>query len=256
MGGALIRGLVRAGGVPPEHIIAVDKFEPLLEPLRQLGVHTDVELAAAVRDRDVVILGLKPQDGISLLGELASLLSGDQVLVSIMAGVTTAQLEAQLQGPCPVVRVMPQTLARLGSAASGACPGRHAEQAHLDLVRAIFDQVGNTVVVKESQMDAVTGLSGSGPAYVYTVIEALTDGGVSVGLPRDVARTLAAQTVMGAAAMVLDSGLHPAELKDQVTSPGGTTIAGLHVLEDKGLRAALMGAVQAATQRSAELGAS
>ena len=256
MGGALVAGLVRAGRIPPEHITAVDKFEPVLQPLRQLGVHTDVELSAAVRDMDVVVIGLKPQDGVPLLGELASLLSSDQVLVSIMAGVDTAQLEEQLNGPCPVVRVMPQTLARLGGAASGACPGRHATQKHLDLVRAIFDQVGSTVVVKESQMDAVTGLSGSGPAYVYTVIEALTDGGVRVGLPRDVARTLAAQTVLGAAAMVLESGLHPAELRDQVTSPGGTTIAGLHALEDKGLRAALMDAVRAAAERSAELGAS
>jgi hypothetical protein len=145
---------------------------------------------------------------------------------------------------------MPQTLAQLGAAASGVCGGRHATPAQVDLVRAIFDQVGSTVLVGEYQMDAVTGLSGSGPAYIYTVIEALADGGVRMGLSREVALKLAAQTALGAARMVLESGQHPAILRDQVASPGGTTIAGLHKLEEKGLRDALISAVQAATERS------
>jgi pyrroline-5-carboxylate reductase len=171
-----------------------------------------------------------------------------------MAGVNTAAIESQLEAPVPVVRVMPQTLAQLGAAASGVCGGRHATPAQVDLVRAIFDQVGSTVLVGEYQMDAVTGLSGSGPAYIYTVIEALADGGVRMGLSREVALKLAAQTALGAARMVLESGQHPAILRDQVTSPGGTTIAGLHKLEEKGLRDALISAVQAATERSIQLG--
>ena len=171
-----------------------------------------------------------------------------------MAGTPTAQIEAQVETPVPVVRVMPQMLAAIGQAASALCGGRHAEPRHVDLVRSLFNLVGSTVVVTEEQMDAVTGLSGSGPAYVYTIIEALSDGGVRVGLPRDVAFTLAAQTVMGAARMTLESDLHPAALKEQITSPGGTTIAGLHKLEEKGLRDALISAVEAACQRSIELG--
>ena len=156
----------------------------------------------------------------------------------------------------PVVRVMPQMLVRVGAAASGVCAGQHVTEAQIELVRALFDEVGSTVVVSETQMDAVTGLSGSGPAYVYTVIEALAAGGVLMGLSREDALQLAAQTVLGAARMVIESGQHPAILKDQITSPGGTTIAGLHKLEEKGLRDALISAVQAATQRSVELGKS
>jgi len=171
-----------------------------------------------------------------------------------MAGVSTATIESQWEAPIPVVRVMPQTLAQLGAAASGICGGRHATPAQVELVRALFDRVGSTALVAEYQMDAVTGLSGSGPAYIYTVLEALADGGVRVGLSREVALKLAAQTALGAARMVLESGQHPAVLRDQVTSPGGTTIAGLHKLEEKGLRDALISAVQAATERSAQLG--
>jgi len=153
-----------------------------------------------------------------------------------------------------VVRAMPQTLVRLQAAATALCAGANATPQHMDLAAGIFDAVGRTVQVREDQMDAVTGLSGSGPAYVYTVVEALTDAGVGVGLPRDVALALAAQTVLGAGQMVLESGLHPAALRDQVTSPGGTTIAAMRVLEEKGLRSALVSAVREATARAAELG--
>jgi pyrroline-5-carboxylate reductase len=256
MGGALVLGLVAAGRVAATHIAATDLFDRVLQPLAELGVQTGGEIALAVRGRDVVILAIKPQMAASVLQEIAPILGGDQVLVSIMAGVGTASIEAQVGGAVPVVRVMPQMLAKVGAAASGICAGQHVTEAQIELVRALFEQVGSTVVVPESQMDAVTGLSGSGPAYVYTVIEALADGGVRMGLSRDNALQLAAQTVLGAARMVLESGLHPAVLKDQITSPGGTTIAGLHKLEEKGLRDALISAVQAATQRAVELGKS
>ena len=173
-----------------------------------------------------------------------------------MAGVTTQSIEEHLNADIPLVRVMPQTLVRLRMGACAFCPGRFAGADHLQQVRQLLEYVGSTVEVSEAQMDAVTGLSGSGPAYVYTIIDALADGGVRAGLPRAVAQTLAAQTLAGAAHMVLESGEHPSILKEQVTSPGGTTIAGLHKLEEKGLRDALISAVLAAGDRSKELGQS
>ena len=254
MGGGLISGLVEAGRVPAAHITAVDVQDTALRPLSELGVQTSGETLTAVRGQDLVLLSVKPQVADQVLRDMAPHVEAEQVLVSIMAGVETGYIEAYFSVAVPVVRVMPQMLAKIGAAASGVCAGRHATGAQVELVRALFDEVGSTVVVAESQMDAVTGLSGSGPAYVYTIIEALTDGGVRAGLPRDVALRLAAQTVLGAARMVLESGQHPAVLKDQITSPGGTTIAGLHKLEEKGLRDALISAVQAATRRSVELG--
>jgi len=253
MGGALLSGLV-AAGLPPAHLTATDLREAVLQPLSRLGVRTSTRAEDAIIGQQVVVLGVKPQSAPELFQLVKSHLRPDQVLVSIMAGVSTATIESQLEAPIPVVRVMPQTLAQLGAAASGVCGGRHATPAQVELVRALFDRVGSTALVAEYQMDAVTGLSGSGPAYIYTVIEALADGGVRVGLSREVALKLAAQTALGAARMVLESGQHPAVLRDQVTSPGGTTIAGLHKLEEKGLRDALISAVQAATERSAQLG--
>ncbi len=256
MGGALISGLVAAGRIPPAHLTATDLRDAVLQPLRQLGVRTSTQAEEAILGQQMVILGVKPQSAPALFQLVKQHLRPDQILVSIMAGVSTAAIEAELAAAIPVVRVMPQTLAQLGAAASGVCGGRHASPAQVDLVRALFDQVGSTVLVGEYQMDAVTGLSGSGPAYIYTVIEALADGGVRMGLSREVALKLAAQTALGAARMVLESGQHPAILRDQVTSPGGTTIAGLHKLEEKGLRDALISAVQAATERSIQLGKS
>jgi pyrroline-5-carboxylate reductase len=254
MGGALLSGLVAAGRVSPAQLTAADLREAVLQPLRELGVRTSTRAEDAVLGQQVVVLGVKPQSAPALFQLVKQHLRPEQILVSIMAGVSTAAIEAELGAPVPVVRVMPQTLAQLGAAASGVCGGKYAAPAQVELVRAIFDQVGSTVLVGEYQMDAVTGLSGSGPAYIYTVIEALADGGVRVGLSREVALKLAAQTALGAARMVLESGQHPAFLRDQVTSPGGTTIAGLHKLEEKGLRDALISAVQAATERAIELG--
>ena len=254
MGEALVSGMVAAGRVVPEHITAVDLRVALLRSLREQGFRTSMELKSAVCNQDIVVLGVKPQQSSAVLRSIGPQLEREQVLVSMMAGISTASIEAQLQSPVAVVRVMPQILARQRNAASGMCAGSYATEEQLQLVRTLFDEVGSTVVVAEKQMDAVTGLSGSGPAYVYTVIEALADGGVRMGLPRDVALKLTAQTVLGAAHMVYESGQHPAILRDQITSPGGTTIAALHKLEEKGLRDALISAVKVATDRATELG--
>jgi len=254
MGRALIEGLV--GQLAPEQITAADLRPEALEPLAALGVRTSTNPRDAVSGQDLVILGLKPQVVAPVLEDLALHMNPSQIIVSMMAGVPCVRIEALLTDGQPVVRVMPQTLVRLRDAACALCAGRSTSAEEIALVRSLFELVGTTVEVDENQMDAVTGLSGSGPAWVYTVVEALTDGGVRTGLPREVALKLAAQTLIGAARLVLESGEHPAVLKDQVTSPGGTTAAGLHKLEEKGLRDALISAVQAAADRSAELGQS
>ncbi|MGY8824700.1 MAG: pyrroline-5-carboxylate reductase [Candidatus Latescibacterota bacterium] len=254
MSRALIAGLLDSGVISAAQLVAVDPLPAALHSLAELGIHTGTDAAEAARDTDFVILGIKPQVSGQVLPTLAAELRDGQTLVSMMAGVQTDHIEAQLGKEVPVIRVMPQTLVRLRMGACALCPGRFATPSHLDSVRQIIELVGSAVEVSETQMDAVTGLSGSGPAYVYTIIDALADGGVRAGLPRDVALQLAAQTVAGAAQMVLQSDLHPAVLKEQVTSPGGTTIAGLHALEQNGLRAALMDAVLAASERSRELG--
>jgi pyrroline-5-carboxylate reductase len=254
MGGALIGGLVESG-VPPANLIASDAVAAALESVAQgWGVETTSDNRAAVQGRDVVLLAVKPQIAPAVLGEIAPALRPGCLLISIMAGFRTAAIESALGRPFPVVRAMPNLMAQVRAAAAALCPGRHATGEHLETARQVMGAVGSTVVVEEKQMDAVTGLSGSGPAYVFVLIDALADGGVKMGLPRPVALQLAAQTVLGAARMVAESGEHPAALKDRVTSPGGTTIAGLHALEQKGFRDALMSAVEAATRRSEELG--
>ena len=254
MGRALIEGL--AGQVPSGQITAADIRPEALAGLSALGVHTSTDSVDAVRGQDLVVLVLKPQVAGSVLKALATHFSTRQIVVSLMAGVSTARLEELLPAQMPVVRVMPQTLVKIRDAACALCAGRAASTEQVAQVRSLFDLVGTTVEVTESLMDAVTGLSGSGPAWAYTVIEALADGGVRAGLPRETALKLAAQTLLGASRLLLESGEHPAVLRDQVTSPGGTTAAGLHKLEEKGLRDALISTVLAAAERSAELGQS
>lgn len=252
LGGCLVTGLLDAG-VSPDRLTVIDLLADLLAPLAERGVATSDELAAAVAAA-LVVVAVKPQVSAGVLSSLSSHLSPEQIVVSVMAGVTTGAIESHLPESQPVVRVMPQTLVRLGAGATAVCAGGSAGPEAVAAARGVFDRVGSTVEVSEGQMDAVTGLSGSGPAYVYTVIEALADGGVKAGLARDVALQLVAQTVAGAARMVLEGEAHPAALRDQVTSPGGTTIAGLSALEEGGLRHALISAVAAATERSRELG--
>ena len=253
MGGSLLHGLLDAG-VDPTRLTAVDQRLDILEPLAARGVVTGSELALACDARDIVVVGVKPQSAPGVLGALAEHLRDGQPIVSIMAGVTTDRIVEMIGTDQPVVRVMPQTLVRLRAGATAVASGQHATAEHVRMVVDLFARVGSSVEVAESLIDAVTGLSGSGPAYVYTVIEALADGGVKAGLPRETALQLAAQTVAGAGRMVLETGEHPAALRDQVTSPGGTTIAGLAQLEAAGVRHAFIAAVEAATQRSQELG--
>jgi pyrroline-5-carboxylate reductase len=256
MATALVRGMVRAGTARPEAIAASD---PVAEAREALATGSGVTIRGSnvevARHSDVLILAVKPQSLPQVLEELAPVVTEEHLVISIAAGVALATLAAGLGPDCRLVRVMPNTPALVGAGAAGYCLGQNADAGDEAVVRSCLEAVGRAHRVPEALLDAVTGLSGSGPAFVYLIIEALSDGGVRVGLPRDVATALAAQTVLGAARMVLETGLHTGTLKDQVTSPGGTTIAGLHALERGGLRAALIDAVEAATRRSAELAA-
>ena len=255
MATALVGGVVRAGAFPPEDILVTDcapaAVEALITKTGAIPVPDNPALAAGA---EALVLCVKPSDALDALRKLGGALSG-KLVISIVAGLSIAKL-AEAAGPAVrIVRVMPNTPALIHQGAAAFALGATATEADAVLVSKIFSSVGRAVQVKEASLDAVTGLSGSGPAYVYLIIEALADGGVLMGLPRDLALQLAAQTVAGAAGMVLQTGQHPGVLKDQVTSPGGTTIAGLEHLEGMAVRSALMGAVRAATERSRELGA-
>ena len=255
MATALARGLVAAGFTTVEQILASDVVpaakKQFAEETGSRVVDSNADVAAASQ---ILILAVKPQQMSGVLAELKPRLTAQHLVISIAAGIPLKALLAGLGEQTRLVRVMPNTPCLVGESASGFAIGGAATVADKALVEQLLSSVGVAVAVDEKLLDAVTGLSGSGPAYVYQIIEALSDGGVRVGLPRDVATKLAAQTVLGAAKMVLETGQHPGVLKDAVTSPGGTTIAGLHALERGGLRAALMNAVEAATNRSKELG--
>lgn len=255
MAKALAGGFVAAGLVHPGQLVACDPViaagTSFLDKVP--GAILASSIADVLRAADVIVLAVKPQSMAGVLAEVSSQKPAGKLFVSIAAGVTLAKLEAGL-GTGRVIRVMPNTPALVGQGASAYSLGPAASADDGKLVGQLLAAVGQAHQVEEKLLDAVTGLSGSGPAFVYLVIEALTDGGVRMGLPRDVAASLAAQTVRGAGTMVALTGQHPAVLRDQVTSPGGTTIAGLAALEDRGLRAALIAAVEAATKRSQELG--
>lgn len=255
IGQALIGGLLRGEDLPPSQIRATCGTPPSAERLesRFPGVSVGTSNAVAVRGADVVLLAVKPQTAARVLDDIRAEITDQVLLVSILAGVTTRSLAADLGRELPVVRAMPNTPALVDEAATAIAAGRFAEAHHLDLARQVFTAVGEVELVTEDLMDAVTGLSGSGPAYVYMMIEALTDAGVKQGLRRPVALQLSAQTVLGAARLVLETGSHPALLRDAVTTPGGTTIAAVAELEKQGLRTMLIDAVATAAARSAEL---
>ena len=254
MGEALIGGWLAAKTVPTEALVATDASAERRDLVkRRFGVRTGTDNRDAASRADVVVLAVKPQILDGVMKELSPALAGKLVL-SIAAGVTIAHLARLAPKGARFVRVMPNTPVLVREGVSALSFGDGVSAQDQQLARRLFEAVGRAVVVEEKLMDAVTGLSGSGPAYVFMAIEALADGGVKMGLPRTVADLLAAQTVLGAARMVLETGEHPAKLKDRVASPGGTTIAGLHRLEQGGLRAALMAAVEAAAKRSEELG--
>ena len=255
MAEALLRGLLQQRLVAPTSVVVTDVREDRLEELRaRYGIETQSKNAEAARAAQLILLAVKPQVLPRVLDDLGPAVTTSQLVISIVAGATTAAIEERFRESVRVIRVMPNTPALVLEGASALARGRHATAEDLQQARKLFEAVGRAVVLDEPLLDAVTGLSGSGPAYVFLAIEALADGGVKAGLPRDVAQMLAAQTVLGAARMVLETGRHPGQLKDMVTSPGGTTIAGLQVLEQAGFRGALIAAVDAAARRSRELG--
>jgi pyrroline-5-carboxylate reductase len=255
MATALARGWALAGLLNVNHSRGSD---PLREARQKFTASTGIPSVESnlevVSDCKIVILAVKPQILKQVLSEIRSRVTPEHCIISIAAGITLKQLSDGLEANYRLVRVMPNTPSIVNASATGFALSTTATNEDLSLVQKLFNVIGNAYPVSEKLLDAVTGLSGSGPAYVYVLIEALADGGVRMGLPRDVALALASQTVLGAAKMVQESGLHPGALKDAVTSPGGTTIAGLHALERAGFRGAVMDAVEAATLRSIELG--
>lgn len=254
MAGALINGLIRAGAAPSNITGTVRRAERQQELQKKLGIKAITDNVEAAKGADVIVLAVKPQTMRKLLTEIAPVIDTKKLVISVAAGVPIAAIERKLGSGSRVVRAMPNTPALVGLGATALSGGEHATPEDVAFAQKLFDAVGITTVVDETLLDAVTGLSGSGPAYVFLMIEALSDAGVKVGLSRHVALKLAAQTVLGSAKLLLETGEHPGHLKDQVTSPGGTAIAGLHTLEAGGLRTTLIDAVEAATKRAKELG--
>jgi len=255
MGTALLRGILASKWGRKSHLLASHPKKPKAAALaRELGIRVIGQNVEVAHRADVLILAVKPQILEPVLTEIRAALRKDQLLVSIAAGFPTHQIESILDAPVPVIRAMPNVAAVVSLSATVLCLGRHAKSAHATEARKIFESIGTVVELPEYQLDAVTGLSGSGPMYIFQIIEGLSDAGVRVGLSRDVSTALTIQTVLGAARMAQVLKTHPGILKDLVTSPGGTAIAALHSLERNRLRAILMDAVEVATARSKELG--
>ena len=255
MGEALLRGIISSGLMPPADILASDLNTDKLSSLSH-----ELKIAAVVNNRElvsrasIILVALKPNVILSVLSDISTHLSEPKWCISIAAGVSTGAIEDALQKDLPVVRVMPNTPAMVNEGMAAICPGKHASKEHIQRTQQIFQAVGKAIVVKEEKlMDAVTALSGSGPAFVFLMIESLTDAGVQLGLSRADAAVMAAQTVLGASKMLVDTGEHPAVLKNKVTSPGGTTAAGLYELERGNVRAGIIDAVVAAALRSKQL---
>jgi pyrroline-5-carboxylate reductase len=254
MGEALVRGLTKTGLMPDGHLMMADVRADRLEELKKLyGIVIVPDNVTLVRRSDVIILAVKPQTLAGVLAEIAPVTPG-KLLISVAAGVSTTEIRRHLPPGTRMIRVMPNTPALVLEGATAIANAAGLDDGDMDTARQIFEAVGRVVILDEEMMDAVTGLSGSGPAYIALVVEALADGGVRVGLDRKTAMTLAMQTVLGSARLLIDTGMHPGQLKDMVSSPGGTTIAGIHTLEIGGLRRTLIDAVERATQRSRELG--
>ena len=255
MAEALAQGIINASLSSVDKIIASDVDKKRCQILeKDTGIKTTQENKKITSESDIIILAVKPNIIGSILKELRNDITPKHLVVSIAAGIPLDFIESVLSKGCRVVRVMPNTPCLVGETAAGYALGKAATRDDGKLVGEILNAVGKSYLLEEKHLDAVTGLSGSGPAFVYTVIEALSDGGVKMGLPRDISTKLAAQTVLGSAKMVLETGMHPGELRDFVTSPGGTTIAGLHALEKGNIRNALIDAVETATKKSKKLG--
>ena len=254
MAEAMIRGLLRGQVFTPKQVTAsAPRQERQRELAEKYGIRATGDNREAAR-QSIVVLSVKPQILSRVLDEIAGTVSAESLVISIAAGVPVAVIQSKLRPETRVVRAMPNTPALVDAGATAIARGEHARESDLEDAKRIFDAVGVTVVLDESLLDAVTGLSGSGPAYVFLILEALSDAGVKVGLSRRTAQLLAAQTLLGSAKLLIETNEHPGRLKDMVTSPGGTAITGLHTLEHGGLRTTLMNAVEAATRRSRELG--
>ena len=256
MGGILLQAFLKNNLLLPDQLVAtVQHPDRALALSAQFGVDVSTNNLAAARQADVILLGVKPIQVPAVLEEILPALTPSKLLLSFAASVKTRAIEDAAGCDLAVIRAMPNTPALLSAGATALCSGRFVAPEQIALAQRIFNTVGRTVVVEEKHMDAVTGLSGSGPAFLYIIIEALAEAGVNVGLPRDVATMLAAQTAYGSARMVLETGYHPALLKDAVTTPAGTTVDGILALEEGGLRATLINAVKRATERAKELAA-
>ena len=254
MGSALIRGFIKAGVLSPNDIIVSDVNRNLSGQLKkESGIEVAADNIVVAQSAGIILLALKPDKIRPALLEIRGVLNKEHLIVSIAAGVSLKTIEETVGTDCRVIRVMPNTPCLVRAGAAVFSPGQAATHEDRKDVQALFEAVGMALELPEKYLDAVTGLSGSGPAFVFMLIEAMADGGVKEGLPKTVAMQLAAQTVLGAARMVQETGKHPSELKDQVASPGGTTVAGITVLEQKGLRAIFIEAIEAAVQRSIEL---
>jgi pyrroline-5-carboxylate reductase len=254
LGGILLRAYLKQGLFKPENVTATVKHpEKAAKLAKEIGISVVTDNRAAVRGVDIVLLGVKPQVIGEVLQQISGELSPETLVISVAASVPTSYIEQRLGAKTAVVRVMPNTCSTVNCGMAGICRGASATDQHVDIARAMFDAVGRTVVVDEKNMDAVTGLSASGPAFAYIILESLAEAGVKVGLARDIATLLAAQTMKGAASVVLETGDHPALLKDAVTTPAGCTIDGILELEEGKLRVTLIRAVVKATQRAGEL---
>ena len=254
MGGILIEAFVKQGLVSPQNIHAtVGHANGQRKNLAKASVSASTDNRSAARDADVIILGVKPQTLGQVVDEILPELDTGKLLISVAASVPTDYIERHIGSNVPVIRAMPNTPSMVGEGITAISRGKFATQAHVDTAQKLFGAVGKTVVVDEKHMDAITGLSASGPAFIYIILESLAEGGVKVGLPRDLATLLAAQMTLGAAKMVIETGDHPALLKDTVTTPAGCTIDGILELEEGGLRVTLIKAVVKAAQRAKEL---
>lgn len=255
MGGILLEAFLRSGLFARERVIATVAHETRADALSvRLNIRATTNNLLAAQSADVILIGVKPAQVGDLIREIAPALNPSKLLISFAASVSTGAMEAAAAPlEIGVIRAMPNTPAALGAGVTALCRGRYATEQQLDLAQQIFATVGRVVVVDEKHMDAVTGLSGSGPAFLYIILEALAEAGVNVGLPRDTATLLAAQTAYGAAKMVLETGSHPALLKDEVTTPAGCTVDGILELEEGGLRVTLIKAVKRATERARQL---
>jgi pyrroline-5-carboxylate reductase len=254
IGQTLVAGILDAQVAAKGDVIVVTKHKQTLDGVKKrFGVRGTLSCAEACRFADVVLVCVKPQSIREVLGEIDAVVTSDKLVITTVASVPTSFVESTLGEGVPVIRTMPNTPCLIRRGMVAIAPGKHVRKSDLDVAQSIFGPLGRTVVLDEKHLNAVTGLSGSGPAFMYIIVEALAEGGVKVGLPRDVATLLAAQTMMGSGAMVLETGQHPSLLKDAVTTPAGCTIDGILELEDGGLRVTLIKTVVKATQRAAEL---